>query len=173
MRAPYPNCRGSVTFRVDDNAGKYAQTSKYFTVNTPGGDNEPPGVVTIAEDEVLYRISINAGATKYYKFTIPQSGSGSSHGMQVTMGTWDWTTNQDMMFSLGLPYPTTSDYPVATSFNADGDVINGSKKWANISPGSSNETVKIYSDLAAGTYYVMIHNTSNVSGSFGFRFGAW
>ena len=155
----------SVTYRVDDNDGNYDVENRSFTVSAPGGAGEPPGVVTLIEDSVLNRIHISSGETKYYKFTISQGGPG--HGMQVSMGTWDWSTNQDMMISLGLPYPTSADYPADVSYR-----INGPQKWANIAPGTTDETIYVYS-LPAGTYYVMIHNPDSKAGLFGIRYSAW
>ena len=158
----------AVTYRVDDDAGKFDQESRFFTVSAQGGPGDPPGVVEVYNFDSLKRVSITPGGTNYYKFTITPSQS----GMQVSLSTFDWTTNQDMMVSLGSPYPTPADYPQSSSFNANGQVINGSKKWAKIIPNSSNETVYFY-NLQAGTYYVMIHNTSSKSGSYGFGFSAW
>lgn len=158
----------SVTYRVDDDAGKFDQENRSFTVSAPGVPGDPPGVVEVYNQESLKRESITPGGTNYYKFTITQAQS----GMQVSISTYDWTTNQDMMISLGSPYPTTADYPASSTFNANGQFINGSQKWAKISPGSSNETFYVF-NLPAGTYYVMIHNTSGSSGSYGFGFSAW
>jgi uncharacterized cupredoxin-like copper-binding protein len=138
-----------------------------------GGPVDPPGVVTLTDYVGLTNVPIPAFGIKYYKFTIPQSQSGASHGMQVTLSTFDWRTNQDMVLSLGSPYPVSSDYPLGTSYYKVGDLIHGSKKWANISPGSSNETIWVFSNLSAGTYYIMIRNTSNITGKFGIFYSAW
>ena len=132
--------------------------------------NEPPNVVTLIENSVLNRISINSGASKYYKFVVTQGGVG--HGMQITMGTWDWETNQDMMISFGLPYSTPDDYPASVSYKANGILINGSRKWANIANGTSDETVYIY-NMPEGTYYITIHNPDSKAGQFGIRYSAW
>jgi hypothetical protein len=141
---------------------------------TPDPDPPPPpdpvdNYEVLTEGEILDRVSISSGDTKYYKFTVP---SGST-GMQLSLSTWDWTSNQDMMLSKGFPVPTPDDYKKGESFKAFGQDINGSPKWARISPGSSNETLYIYPDLQPGDYYIMVHNTSSYSGSFGLHYSIW
>ncbi len=158
----------SVTYRVDDNDGNYDVENGSFTVSAPWYPGDPPGVVEVYNHDTLNREPISPGGTNYYKFTVTPSQS----GMQVSLSTFDWVTNQDMMISLGSPYPTTADYPPSSSFNANGQFINGSQKWAKIISGSSNETLYVY-NLSAGTYYVIIHNTSSIEGSYGFSLIAW
>jgi hypothetical protein len=162
----------SVTFRVDDDAGQSAQKSRNFTIvaaSPPPSQGEPPGVQTITDGEILNRIIIRSGETLYYKFIIPRG----SQGLQLSLSTWDWNTNQDMMLSQGLPYPTTDDYIGGTAVKYNGNIVNGSPKWSRISPRSSNETLYIYPNLSAGTYYVMVHNTSGLTGSFGLHVSYW
>lgn len=167
----------SVTFRVDDDAGQSAQTTRSFTVDPstppPPGGSEPPDVKLLTNGKSVRFVEIKAGETHYYKFTISQSMSGGWHGMVVSMGTNDWQTNQDMMFSLGLPYPTNRDYTVGQSVALNGDVVNGSRKWGSISKGSSNESVQISSGLAAGTYYIMVYNTAGIDGHYELYYSAW
>jgi hypothetical protein len=159
----------SVNFRVNDNASDTAQRTSYFSVAGGVSTGEPSGVKTITDGEILDRVSIRSGATLYYKFIIPKG----SQGLQLSLSTWDWITNQDMMLSQGLPYPTSDDYTGGKSVKYNGDIVNDSAKWARISPGSSNETLYIYPNLPAGTYYVMVHNTSGMTGSFGLHVSYW
>jgi hypothetical protein len=159
----------SVTFRVYDDAGQSSQTTRSFTVASaapppppPPGAGDPPGVITLTNANVVRYVEILPGESHYYKFSIPQG----TRAMMVSMGTNDWRTNQDMMFSLGLPYPTTNDYPVGESFTVNGEMINGSRKWARIVKGGSNESYVISDNVIPGTYYIMVHNTSNIDGKY-------
>lgn len=163
----------SVTFRVEDSAGGSKTQTSYFSVSAPGGCNEPAGIKTLTNGKSVRFVEIKAGATHYYKFTISPSMSGSWHGMLVSMGTNDWKTNQDMMFSLNCPYPTSRDYSVGSSVSIVGETINGSQKWASISKGSSNESVQISQGLQAGTYYVMVYNTASIDGVYELYYSAW
>lgn len=129
----------------------------------PPDDNLPPNTTTLENGVSLKRESISKNGVRYYAFEVPQG----KNGMQVSMSTYDWETNQDMMISYGLPYPTTDDYIPGTSFNTFGP-----QKWAKITPGSSNETIYFYT-LQAGTYYIMVNNTSDRNGSYGIGFSTW
>ncbi len=150
-------------FKVTDSTGAKVPLVKKITVNpaTVGGD-EPPGVVELNNngDKADWQ-NITATGTNYYKCNVPAGTS----SLAVYLGTRDWTTNQDMIVSYGLPYPTPSDYDHAT-----GDLIGANNMWANIKPetgsqSQSSETVGIaYPN--SGWYYIMIHNTSNASGQY-------
>jgi hypothetical protein len=127
-----------------------------------GWHPRPPGVRTLTNSNAVRYVEIMPGETHYYEFNIPEG----TQAMLVSMGTNDWKTNQDMMFSLGLPYPTTNDYPVGESFTVNGQEINGSRKWARIAKGGSNESYLISSDVIPGTYFVMVYNTSSLDGLY-------
>jgi hypothetical protein len=152
----------SVSFRVDDNAGDTAQRTSYFSVNSNGGGGGGIGAKELTNANSVRRVEIKPNETHYYYFDIP-SGTGA---MMVSMGTNDWKTNQDMMFSLGEPRPTSNDYPVGESFTVNGEMINGSRKWARIVKGGSNESYVISDNVIPGTYYIMVHNTSNIDGKY-------
>lgn len=135
--------------------------------------SEPPDLQQLDNGVSVQFVRIEVDQSHHYSFTIQPDQAGGTHGLMVSMGTNDWSTNQDMIFSLGLPYPTTDDYPPGEAVAYDGELVNGSRKWASISPGSSNESAVSYPDLAAGAYYVTVHNTSDQAGSYELYYSAW
>jgi hypothetical protein len=115
--------------------------------------------------------TIGSLATKYYYFVLPgpEAGGKSSYPLvQVSLGTWDWGTNQDMVVKLGEP-------PTAADITAGVRMKSGPSVWYKIAAGQcaaygtgvggSNETVQMFS-VPPGTYYVMVRNTCTLSGKF-------
>jgi hypothetical protein len=153
-----------VLFKVTDSTTAKVTLVKKITVNpaTVGG-NEPPGVVELLDGQGADFQNISAGATRYYKCNVPAG----QRILGVYLGTRDWSTNQDLIVSYGLPYPTPSDYVQGVEYHLDGS----NNMWANIQPESpytqseSEENIQVTSPQP-GWYYIMVHNTSSGSGKF-------
>lgn len=135
----------------------------------PAGNPPPPdGTIESLQVNVTHTDQlIPPESARYYKCYVPPGQS----ILTVTIGTEDQaSTNEDMMFSYGLPKPTPSDYPKRVYYSVSGQ--NGF--WANIKPDSgssskSNEGASLI-DPQEGWYYIMVNNTtSGITGRFWIR----
>jgi hypothetical protein len=137
-----------------------------------GNGDEPPGVVTLLDGQVMDYVIIGAHNashqapltdTIYYKCNVPSN----MFKVGIYMTTGDWETNQDMIVSYGTPYPTPDNYTHGVRYQLDGS----NNMWANIipeTPNSQNDTEEnvLIGNPRPGWYYIMVHNTSTVPGSF-------
>jgi hypothetical protein len=169
----------TVTLTASDGQTCNSTASTSFSINvtgTSGGGTVPPAgaeQLTPVKGTEVYAAERTIGslATKYYYFILPgpEAGGKSSYPLvQVSLGTWDWGTNQDMVVKLGEP-PTAADIIAGVRMKS------GPSVWYKIAAGQcaaygtgvggSNETVQMFS-VPPGTYYVMVRNTCTLSGKF-------
>ncbi len=169
-------------YTVSDNIEITVDTDTTFSVPVepepvapdPTVSGEPPGVTTLVSGIPIRNVSVPAYGTKWYKFNVPSSYIGDEHGIQVLMGTYDWVTNQDLMISYGLPYPTPEDYNHSLwNVNYNAIMVNGSLRWSSIYKGGSDEFIQIYPNNYSGYFYVMVHNTSSIEGKFELIITIW
>ncbi len=131
---------------------------------TGGGGGGTDNCTLLTNDVAVRNVSIGANSNLCYKFVL----TSTTYAVQVSMGTQDWTTNQDMFVEKGS-VPTITDYNnLISSTSTTG---NGPTYWYAFS-GDSNETFYMWS-VPAATYYIFVHNSSSSGGKFELMYGTF
>ena len=119
-----------------------------------------PNIPLLTTNVPIRNYTVDALGSRIFQFTLPST----AYAVQMSMGTQDWTTDIDMFVKKGS-VPTLDDYQKLKSSGINGA---GPNYWSSFGA-DSNETFYMW-NVPAGTYYIFLHNNTNMGGKFELMF---